>query len=130
MPILDASALEDDPEGVALLRDVLGPPKPRQDLGRRFDPVTKASSAMASGLSGPRCVGDGGRGLAGLAGVAPCRSPGAADAHGSRNDGGLPLSAPRPSGRTSSFATLDQTIPSRPDRNESPRQGLKCVVAG
>ena len=43
MPILDASALEDDPEGVALLRDVLGPPKPRQGLGRPFDKVMKAT---------------------------------------------------------------------------------------
>jgi hypothetical protein len=122
MPILDASALEDDPEGIALLRDVLGPPKSRQDLSRPFDEAIKASSAMASVLSGPRCVGDGGRRLAGLAGLPPCRSPGAAEAQGSRSDGGLPLSAPHPSGRTSSFATLDQTHPkpTRPKRATSP----------
>jgi hypothetical protein len=113
MPILDASALEDDPEGIALLRDVLGPPKSRQDLSRPFDEAIKASSAMVSVLSGPCCVGDGGRRLGGLAGPPPCRSPGAAGAHGSRSDGGHPLSAPRSAGRTSSFATLNQTRPMR-----------------
>src|SRR5215207_8881520 len=51
MPILSASALEDDPEGVALLRDVLGPPKSRQNPISSFDTTKKTSSALTSALS-------------------------------------------------------------------------------
>src|SRR5215218_2792585 len=78
----------------------------------------KASSAMASVLSGPHCVGDGGRRLAGLAGVAPCHSPGASGVHGNRSEGGLPQSSPSP-GLANPLVRYFGSDPSQADQTET-----------
>ena len=58
MPCFDARALETDPDGLALLREVLGPPK----LRARFGPETHArltrdEGGSFSGLEARECAG-------------------------------------------------------------------------
>lgn len=46
MPILDAKALKTDPDGMAFLRDVLGPPRSQPRFARQFlDAASKAALA-------------------------------------------------------------------------------------
>src|SRR4051794_11436640 len=58
MPCFDARALETDPDGLALLREVLGPPKVRASFGAEMHArLTLDEGGSFSGLEARECAG-------------------------------------------------------------------------